>query len=72
LATRPGQQIVIEIETGKSDIKNNLAKIIDHGFDKIIFVAANPTAAGMCQRIVADFDGTEKTIIEVLTWLDIV
>ncbi|MFA6175607.1 MAG: DUF87 domain-containing protein [Phycisphaerae bacterium] len=72
LATRPGQQIVIEIETGKSDIKNNLAKIIDHGFDKIIFVAANPTAAGMCQRIVADFEGAGEIIIEVLTWLDIV
>lgn len=71
LASRPGTQIVIEVETGKSDIKNNIEKIQNAGFDKIILVATNPAAAGKCGKIINNIEKTAKTPVELMTWLDI-
>ena len=36
LATRPGESVVIEVETGRSDTKENLSKIAHAGFDGIV------------------------------------
>ena len=44
LATRPGQRVAIEVETGKSDIKANLAKISDADFDRVVLIATGPDA----------------------------
>ena len=33
LAQRPNQRVAVEIETGKSDVKENLAKTLKAGFD---------------------------------------
>ena len=70
LAAKGGRKIVIEIETGKSNIKANIEKIEGAGFDKIILIATNPAAIGKCQRAI---DSTEHndTAVELLSWLDI-
>jgi len=70
LATRPGEQVAVEIETGKSNTQQNLDKISEAGFDRIVFVATSPAAAAACQKVIADT--TTKTLtVELLTWLDI-
>lgn len=71
LATRPGEQIAVEIETGKSNTRENLAKIAHAGFDRVVLVAASPRAAHICQRVLASADKTASPVIELLTWLDI-
>ena len=67
LAERPGERIAIEIETGKSDIANNIIKLAPAGFDRIILVATSPTAVTACQAAIAKADAN----VELLTWLDI-
>lgn len=67
LAERPGERIAIEIETGKSDIANNIAKLAPAGFDRIILVATSPTAVTACQAAIAKADAD----VELLTWLDL-
>ena len=71
LATKGGRKVVIEVETGKSDIANNIEKIKNVGFDQVILVATNPTAVGKCQRAVEKVADPQKYPVEVLTWLDI-
>jgi len=71
LAQKARRQVVIEVETGKSDIQNNIKKIKKYPFDQVILVATNPATAGKCQRVVEKVADSQKTPIEVLTWLDI-
>jgi hypothetical protein len=71
LAKKGGREVVIEVETGKSNIQNNIEKIKKYPFDQVILVATNPTAVGKCQRSVEKVTGREKTPVEILTWLDI-
>jgi len=69
LATRPGEKVAVEIETGKSNIKENLNKITGAGFDRIILIATSPAAAAACQRVI---DETKvKPAVELLSWLDV-
>ena len=71
LAEKPGNRIAIEVETGKSDIKANLSKVGDAGFDRIFLIATSPAAVSACSRAM---DGMEKDYspkAELLTWLDI-
>ena len=70
LATKPGRQIVIEVETGKSDIKNNIEKIANHDVDKLVLIATNPAASSKCQKVICNIEN-KNTKIEFLTWLDI-
>lgn len=67
LAERPGERIAIEIETGKSDIANNIAKLAPADFDRIILVATSPTAVTACHAAIAKADAD----VELLTWLDL-
>ncbi len=69
LATRPGEKVVVEIETGKSDIKENLTKIAHAGFDRIVLVATSPTGSEACQKAIASVTGGPP--VELLTWLDV-
>ena len=70
LAERPGERVAIEVETGKSDIKGNLDKIKNAGFDRIILIATSATAITVCQKAV-DSSPDTKSRIEQLSWLDI-
>lgn len=71
LAERPGERVAVEIETGKSDIKANLTKIRNAGFDRGVLVATSPTAAGACQKAVEAAGREQKPAVELLTWLDV-
>lgn len=71
LAERPGERVAIEIETGKSDIPENMRKISTAGFDRIVFLATSPTAATAFQRASENLAPDQKARIELLTWLDL-
>ncbi|MEN6425871.1 MAG: DUF87 domain-containing protein [Phycisphaerales bacterium] len=70
LAERHGERIAIEVETGKSDVKNNLDKIKNAGFDRIILVATSPEAVGTCTKAI-DSNRDVGGPIEQWNWLDI-
>lgn len=69
LVERPGERIAVEVETGKSDIRGNLAKVRDAGFDKIVLIATSPAAAGLCQKRLAE--AALEMPAELMTWLDL-
>ncbi len=69
LAERPGARVALEVETGKSDIKENITKLKDAGFDRIILLATCPEAVGACQKAMAAA-GADMPV-ELLTWLDL-
>jgi len=71
LAERPGERIAIEVETGKSDIKSNLAKLGDTGFDRIIFIATSPSAVSACKNASENIPRSSSPSAELLAWLDI-
>ncbi|MDM8004582.1 MAG: hypothetical protein QUV05_00290 [Phycisphaerae bacterium] len=71
LAQRPGERVAIEIETGKSDIKMNLAKVKKAGFDRLIMVATSPTAVSACHRAIEDAGLSKGSSVELMTWLDV-
>lgn len=71
LATRGSRKVAVEVETGKSNIKANLEKIKDVGFDRIVFVATSPTAISACQKAIETMEFGKSGSIELLSWLDI-
>ena len=70
VAQRPGERLAIEVETGKSDIPANIAKVVGAGFDRLVLIATSPEAIGRCQKAIAEFS-TAQTPIELMTWLDV-
>jgi Holliday junction resolvase-like predicted endonuclease len=69
LAKKPGQAIAIEVETGKSNTRENLDKIKHAGFDRVILLATSPAAAAASQKALAEApEGLPA--VEMLTWLD--
>jgi DNA helicase HerA-like ATPase len=70
LAQRPGERVAVEVETGKSNVKGNLEKIRNAGFDRIVLIATSPAAATVCQKVI-DSNPVDKSRIEQLSWLDI-
>ena len=71
MAQRSGQKIAIEVETGKSDIKENLRKIKNAGFDRIVFMATSPVAVVACHKAIDSAKGKDSISPEILTWLDL-
>jgi hypothetical protein len=69
LAERPGERLAVEVETGKSDIKTNLAKVTGAGFDRLIVIATSPEAVTACRKASHGVHGPPEP--EMLTWLDI-
>jgi Holliday junction resolvase-like predicted endonuclease len=69
LASRPGHVVAVEIETGKSDTKENLTKIGHAEFDRIVLVATSPAASEACRKAMAD--ATDGPPVQLLSWLDI-
>lgn len=69
LATRPGESVVVEVETGRSDTKENLAKIAHAGFDRIVLLATSPAASEVCRKARASVSGDLP--VQLLTWLDV-
>lgn len=71
LVERPGERIAVEIETGKSDIKENIAKLCSADFDRIILIATSPAAVDACQKAIDTADPGSRPAVELLTWLDV-
>jgi hypothetical protein len=71
LAQKPGEKIAIEVETGKSNIKENLRKITGAGFDRIVLLATSPDATQACQKAVDSSERGQAPTVELITWLDI-
>jgi len=71
LAEGKGQKVAVEVETGKSNIKGNLAKIKKAGFDRIVLVATSPAAVTACQKAVDSTERNQSPQIEQLTWFDL-
>ena len=71
LAARPGEKIAVEVETGKSDIKQNLTHMKKKEFDKLIMVATSPNAVSACQKAIDAVDTKYLPTLELWTWLDI-
>ncbi len=62
---------VVNIKCGKSNIKANLDKIKDVGFDKIVFVATSSTTVTACQKAIDSVERSQSHSVELLNWLDI-
>jgi len=71
LASRAGQKVAVEVETGKSSIAENLRKIAGAGFDRIVLVATSPAAVTACQKVIDGVDRGSPPTLELMTWLDI-
>ena len=71
LAERPGERIAVEVETGKSDIKRNIANLRKADFDGVVVIATSPEAATACRRAIDGLGPDEMPRIEWLTWLDV-
>ena len=71
LAQRPNERVAIEIETGKSDIKTNLVKVKNAGFDRLIVVATSPAAISACHQAIEQVGLQADPFVELMTWLDV-
>jgi HJR/Mrr/RecB family endonuclease len=71
LAEKPGERVAVEVETGKSDVAENLAKIRKASFDRIIVIATSPVAVTACTRILASVGAEGHDAVQMLTWLDV-
>ena len=71
LAERLNDRVAIEIETGKSDIKTNLVKVKNAGFDRLIVVATSPAAISACHRAIEGAGFSKDPSVELMTWLDV-
>jgi len=71
LAEGPGEKITVEVETGKSDTKTNLAKIKKADCDRVLIVATSPTAVAGCQKAIGSAERQKSVQVELLTWLDV-
>ncbi len=70
-AQRPGERVAVEVETGKSDVAGNLAKLCGKGFDRIVMIATSPTAVSACKKAIDERERDAGVSVELLTWLDI-
>lgn len=71
LARKPGQSIAVEVETGKSDIKENLNKIKHADFGRVVLFATSPMAVAARGKAMNTSRPGASGPIEMLTWLDI-
>ena len=71
LIERPGERIAGEIETGKSDIRENIRKLRKADFDRVVLVATSPSAVSACQKAIEAVDRGSAPPVELMTWLDV-
>lgn len=68
---RPSEQVAVEIETGKSNIKANLKNTVNGGFTRTVLVATSGDAVTVCQKAIDSMRENDSAKIELLSWLDI-
>ena len=67
LAEKPGHRVIVEVETGKSDIPTNLTKIKNADVDRVMLVATSPAAVTAIEKACRNTGQR----VELLTWLDV-
>jgi hypothetical protein len=68
LAVNGSETLAVEIETGRSDIRKNVTKLQEAGYERIVLLATSPEANIVCDKVVSDM---EATGVEVMTWIDL-
>jgi hypothetical protein len=71
VAENDRERVAIEVETGKSDIAENIRKLAGAPFDRIVLVATSPAAMAACQRALERGVAEAGVRAELLTWLDL-
>ncbi len=71
LAERNQDRVAVEIETGKSNITQNIRKIQHADFNQIILIATNPDSITACKKAMEQAEPQTKIPVTLLTWLDI-
>jgi len=69
LATRDDEALPCEIETGHSDIAENLSKTFGH-FEKVLMVATNAEAIEKCRKVIFRLTSSQQKRVELKSWLD--
>ena len=64
-------RVAIEVETGKSDVAENVRKLRGAGFDRIVLFATSPTAVEVCERVISAAAADHEHTVQLLTWLDV-
>lgn len=71
VAENDRERVALEVETGKSNVAENVRKLRRAGFDRVVLFATSPTAVEVCRRAIeAEAADTEHTV-QLLTWLDL-
>ena len=70
-ATRGQERLAIEIETGRSDTKENIRKALHDGFTGVIVVAVTPEAERKVQTIVESLPGNQRAALRLWTGKDV-
>ncbi|HNQ22559.1 MAG TPA: DUF87 domain-containing protein [Phycisphaerae bacterium] len=71
VAENDAERVAIEVETGKSDVAENVRKLRGAGFDRIVLFATSPAAVEVCRRVLGDHASADDHPIQLLTWLDL-
>ena len=64
VATRSGERIAVEIETGKSDAAHNVEKCLRIGFPRIVVITSD---AATRERIRTSLSGLPSSTVKLLT-----
>lgn len=70
VAQRGGRRVAVEVETGKSNIKQNLKNLDGESFNRSIMLATSPSAAAACHRAITERKASAAPV-ELWTWLDV-
>jgi hypothetical protein len=69
VAENDRERVAIEVETGKSDIAQNVRKLAGAPFDRVVILATSPAAMEACQRAFALCG--EPLHAQLITWVDL-
>jgi energy-coupling factor transporter ATP-binding protein EcfA2 len=69
LATNGKDTVACEIETGSSNIRQNLSKA-EGPFDRLLIIATNSVAAVRCRKMIDELGAVQRKRVQLQTWLD--
>lgn len=71
VAENDRERVAIEVETGKSDVAENVRKLRGAGFNRVVLFATSPTAVEACRRAIDAEMADNQHTVQLLTWLDV-
>jgi len=70
-ATRGDERLAVEIETGASDIRENLRKALEDGFSSVVVVAVTPDAVQKVDALLSGLPTKHRHNVNVWTMKDV-